>query len=368
MTGAETCRCRPAPFRPNLRDAMPAEADVRPACRAGTCPLEQPSVSTRDIEAAAGRLMGHAVRTPLLSCPDLDARCGGRILLKAEPLQRTGSFKFRGAFNRIAQLTPGATPGGVVAVSSGNHGQAVAASARHFGLPAAVLMPSDAPAIKVALTRREGAEVILYDRRSDDRLAMAERLVRSRDAVFVPPYDDPDVIAGQGTVGLEIIEDLGALGLSLDRLLCCCGGGGLVAGVATAVHAASPGTAIFAVEPAGFDDTARSLQAGIPQVNAPDAVSICDAIRTPTPGAITFPINRRLLAGGLTVTDDEVRTAVAYAARHLKLVVEPGGAVALAAVLAGRIDCSAGTTVAVLSGGNIDGALLSSILADAGSR
>ena len=324
---------------------------------------EPPPVTLRHIQAAADRIAGHAVRTPLLRHADLDRRTGGRVYLKAEPLQRTGSFKFRGAFNRIAQIGAGATDGGVVAFSSGNHGQAVAAAALHFRLPATIVMPFDAPAIKIELTRSHGATVIFYDRARDDRAIIARRLVAETGAVLVPPYDDPDVIAGQGTIGLETVADLKALGLAPDVVLCCCGGGGLIAGIATAVKASASSAAIYAVEPEHFDDTARSLASGTRQVNAEGAVSICDAIVTPTPGEITFPINRRLLAGGLTVSEAEVRAAIVYASRHLKVVVEPGGAVALAAVLAGKLDLSGKTAVAVLSGGNIDGALLASILA-----
>ncbi len=329
----------------------------------GTVP--ESYVSSADVSAAAGRLAGHAVRTPLLSLPDLDARTGGRIFLKAEPLQRTGSFKFRGAFNRIAQIDRANTPGGVVAFSSGNHGQAVASSARQFGMPATIVMPSDAPAIKIALTKSHGADVILYDRWNEDRAVIADRIVKGQGAILVPPYEDRDVIAGQGTIGLEIIEDLGARGLTLDVVLSCCGGGGLVAGIATAVTAAAPKAAIYAVEPQDFDDTARSLASGERERNAPGAETICDAIVTQTPGEMTFSINRRLLAGGLTVSDAEVREAIIYASRHLKLVVEPGGAVALAAILAGKIDLKGKTAVAVLSGGNIDSELLSRILAAA---
>ena len=315
-----------------------------------------------DIEAAARRLAGHAVRTPLLSHPGLDRRTGGRVFLKAEPLQRTGSFKFRGAFNRIAQIAPGEAPGGIVAFSSGNHGQAVAAAARHFGHAATVIMPSDAPAIKVELTRAHGATVIPYGRHTEDRAAIADKLIDQTGAILVPPYDDIAVMAGQGTIGLEIADDLAALGFTPDMVLSCCGGGGLVAGVATAVQARSPATAIYAVEPEQFDDTARSLASGTRVANVAGGVTICDAIVTPTPGVLTFPINRRRLAGGLTVSDDEVRTAIVYAVRHLKIVVEPGGAVALAAVLAGRLDLAGKTAVAILSGGNVDAALLAEIL------
>lgn len=321
-----------------------------------------PTLTLAAIEAAAARLAGHAVRTPLLTHPDLDARTGGRLFLKAEPLQRTGSFKFRGAFNRIAQIKRAEAPGGVVAFSSGNHGQAVASAAKHFGLGATIVMPRDAPAIKVELTRSHGATVVLYDRFGEDRAAIAARIIGETDAVLVPPYDDADVMAGQGTVGLEIVDDLATQGLRPDAVVCCCGGGGLMAGVATAVRARAPDAVLYTAEPEGFDDMARSLASGRRERNAPGGVTICDAIVTPTPGELTFPINRRLVAGGVTASDREVRTAVAYAARHLKLVVEPGGAVALAAVLAGRIDLRGKVAVAILSGGNIDAILMADIL------
>ena len=323
---------------------------------------EAPILTLADIEAAAARLAGHAVRTPLLSHPDLDARTGARVFLKAEPLQRTGSFKFRGAFNRIAQIDPGQTPGGVVAFSSGNHGQAVASAARFFGLNATVVMPADAPAIKVELTRAHGATIILYDRFGEDRAAIAARIIADTGAVLVPPYDDRDVMAGQGTIGLEIVDELAAAGLAPDAVLVCCGGGGMTAGIATAMKARAPAARLYTVEPEDFDDTARSLASGTHERNAPGRKTICDAIVTPTPGDFTFPINRRLVHGGLAVSDAEVRAAMAYAMRHLKLVVEPGGAVALAAVLAGKLDLRGQIAVAVLSGGNVDPGLLASVL------
>ena len=321
-------------------------------------------LSLSDIQTAALRLHGHATRTPLVSHPDLDARTGGRVFLKAEPLQRTGSFKFRGAFNRIAQIDPARRRAGVVAFSSGNHGQAVAAAAKHFGMNATVVMPADAPQIKVALTRSHGATIVLYDRFGEDRAALADEVIRRDGAILVPPYDDRDVMAGQGTIGLEIVDEIAEQGLVPDVVLSCCGGGGLVAGIATVMAERAPGAAVFAVEPEEFDDTARSLATGERQHNAPNGTTICDAIVTPTPGKLTFPINQRLLSGGLTVSDAEVRAAVAYAFRHLKLVVEPGGAVALAAVLAGKLDLSGKTAVAILSGGNIDATLFSTILAE----
>ena len=311
-----------------------------------------------DIEAAAERLAGWAVETPLLNLPALDRKLGGRILLKAETLQRTGSFKFRGAFNRISQIPKAERGAGVIAYSSGNHAQGVAAAAALLGVPATIVMPEDAPAIKVANTRGFGAEVVLYDRFTEDREALGEALAAERGATLVRPYDDPGVIAGQGTCGLEMAQQAAARGFEIDALLVCCGGGGLTAGCALAMAEVSPKTRVYTVEPAGFDDTRRSLaQGGVEGarvVNDPAARSFCDALLAPTPGELTFPINRRLLAGGFAVSDTEVRAAMGYAFRTLKLVVEPGGAVALAALLAGRLEARGKTVALTLSGGNVD--------------
>ncbi len=307
-----------------------------------------------DIEAAAARLADRGVVTPLLTSPALDERAGGRVLIKPENLQRTGSFKFRGAYNKIAQIPEADRAAGVVAFSSGNHAQGVAAAARLLHVPATIVMPADAPRIKIDSTRRHGAEVLLYDRYREAREEVAAALVAERSATLVRPYDDPDVIAGQGTCGLEIADQAAALGAQLDRLLVCCGGGGLTAGVALALAEMSPRTAVYTVEPQGFDDTARSLEAGRRVSNEAEGQSICDALLAPTPGQLTFPINRRLLAGGLVVSDEDTRAAMAYAFRHLKLVVEPGGAVALAALLSGKLNVRDKTTALILSGGNVD--------------
>jgi threonine dehydratase len=307
-----------------------------------------------DIEAAAARLAGWAVETPLLNPPALDLKLGGRVLLKAETLQRSGSFKFRGAFNRISLIPEAERGAGVVAYSSGNHAQGVAAAAALLGVPATIVMPEDAPAIKLANTRGLGAEVVLYDRFTEDREALGSALAAERGATLVRPYDDAGVIAGQGTCGLEIARQAAALGFEIDTLLVCCGGGGLTAGCALAMAALSPKTRVYTVEPAGFDDTRRSLAEGVRVDNDPAARSFCDALLAPTPGELTFPINRRLLAGGLAVSDEEVRTAMDYAFRSLKLVIEPGGAVALAALLAGRLETRGKTVALTLSGGNVD--------------
>ncbi|WP_455373198.1 threonine ammonia-lyase [Limibacillus halophilus] len=312
------------------------------------------TVTIADVEAAAGRLKGKAVRTPILTSPALDERVGGRILIKPEILQRTGSFKFRGAYNKISSLPEDAREKGVLAYSSGNHAQGVALAAKLLGIPATIIMPADAPAIKVANTKGYGAQVIHYDRFGESREVVAEKILSERGSYLVKPYDDPFVIAGQGTVGLEIAEQSAELGTPPDAVLACCGGGGLTAGVATAVTAKIPGAKMHLVEPAGFDDTARSLVSGRWEKNDPAARSICDALLSPEPGKITLPINQELVTSGIAVTDDEVRLAMAYAFKVLKLVVEPGGAVTLAALLAGKIDCRDRTLAIILSGGNVD--------------
>jgi threonine dehydratase len=316
-----------------------------------------------DVRAAAARLAGHARRTPLLGATPLDELTGGRILLKLETLQHVGSFKFRGAYNRLAQLDAAQRRAGVVAFSSGNHAQGVACAARLLGVPATIVMPADAPRVKMQNTLALGAEVVTYDRLRESREQIAARLANERGAVLVPSFDDPDIIAGQGTVGLEIAEQAAELGLALDDVIVCTSGGGLVAGTALAIRALSPATRVWTAEPEGHDDHRRSLASGRRESNAPGTRSICDALLAPEPGVLTFEINRRLLAGGVAVGDAEVKAAIAYAARTLKLVVEPGGAVALASVLAGRIESAGRTIAVVLSGGNIDDELLREVLA-----
>ena len=321
------------------------------------------AISYADIEAARARIKGQAVVTPLLSSPDLDKRTGGRVFVKAEPLQRTGSFKFRGALNRIAQFTAEEKKRGVAAFSSGNHAQAVAYAAQMAGIKAAIIMPEDAPQLKINNTRSYGAEVILYNRYTQSREELGDALARERGMVLVPPYDDPHVMAGQGTIGAEIVEQLAALGLTPDVFLCCCGGGGLMAGTSTALRALSPSTDIYSVEPVNFDDTRRSLEAGVQIANEPGHSTICDAIMGPTPGVLTFPINKAQLTGGLSVSDAEAAAAVEYAGRVLKVTAEPGGAVALAAVLAGKLAFKGKVVAVVLSGGNIEPALHARIMA-----
>ena len=316
-----------------------------------------------DVDAAAARLAGVALRTPLISSPVLDARTGGRVFLKAETLQRTGSFKFRGAYNKLSSLAPDRRPGGVVAFSSGNHAQGVAAAAKLLGMPATIVMPSDAPRPKRERTAALGAEVVLYDREREDREAISRGIAQERGAVLVPPYDDAFVIAGQGTAGREIAEDMARLGQSLDCVIVNASGGGLTAGIALAVKARAPAARIFTAEPEGFDDHARSFRSGRRERNAALTGTMCDALMSQTPGELTFEVNRTLVADGVTATEAEVAQAVAFAFHELKLVVEPGGAVALAALLAGKPDIAGKTAVVVLSGGNVDPELFARLVA-----
>lgn len=318
-----------------------------------------------DVRAARVRIGALALRTPLLTHPALDAAVGARVLLKAESLQRVGAFKFRGAYNKIAQVDRASHPGGVVACSSGNHAQGVAAAATMARLPSLIVMPADAPPLKIARTRAFGAEVHLYDRVTEDRDAIAASLAQQRRAAFVHPFDDPDVMAGQGTAGLELMEQAAELGTVPGAVLVPCSGGGLAAGIALAVKAAAPACEVWAVEPDGFDDLARSLASGQRERNARLSGSICDALLSPSPGAITFEILRRTLAGSLKATDAEVRDAIRFAYHELKLVLEPGGAIALAALLAGRVRTEGRTVACILSGGNIDPALFAEIINEA---
>jgi threonine dehydratase len=315
-----------------------------------------------DIHAAAARLSGLTVETPLIESAELNSRFGGRILFKPETLQRTGSFKFRGAHNKLSLLSAEERGRGVVAFSSGNHAQGVAASAAMFGVKAVIAMPADAPAMKIANVRKMGAEVVPFDRFRDDRMAIV-RPYLDRGMALVPPFDDPAIIAGQGTIGLELVRQAKALGVSLDAVVIPCGGGGLTSGISVAVKDVSPDTAVWAVEPEHFDDTRRSLAAGARVSNEPGHTSICDAILTAEPGEITFEINRRNLAGAVAVSEDAVRQAMRDAMAHLKLVVEPGGCVALAALSTGEIDLAGKCVVVVLSGGNVDFVTYAEIMA-----
>ena len=307
-----------------------------------------------DVDAAAQRLKGVALHTPLISSPVLDALTSGRVFLKCETLQRTGSFKFRGAYSKVSSIPQERRAAGVVAYSSGNHAQGVAAAAKLFGIPAVIVMPRDAPRPKRERTQALGAEVVLYDRAREDREAIAREIAEQRGATLVPPYDDPLVIAGQGTAGREILEDLAAVDIKPDVIVVNASGGGLTAGIALAVKARVPDARLYTAEPQGFDDHARSFLSGKREVNEAPLGSICDALMSQTPGRITFEINRMLVGNGVAASDEEVAKAVAFAFRELKLVVEPGGAVGLAALLTGRVDVKGKVAVAILSGGNVD--------------
>ena len=321
------------------------------------------SVTFADIEAAAGRIKGHAVETPLIESPALNERLGLRVLIKAETLQRVGAFKFRCAYNLLFQMCAAERKGGVVAFSSGNHAQGVALAARLLGMPALIVMPSDAPAVKVAATRGYGAEVRFYDRLTENREAIAAASAAERAAVVVPAFDDPHIIAGQGTVGLELVRQAQALGAQLDVVITPVGGGGLMAGTATAVKAVSPKTAMVGVEPQAFNDTLLSLQAGKRIVTRPTTRSLCDALESPAPGELTFPVMHKLVADISLVSDPEVAEAMRYAFSTLKLVVEPGGSVGLAALLSGKVNMFGGRTVGlVLSGGNVDPDLFAQVI------
>jgi len=320
------------------------------------------AISVEDIRKAAGRIEGHAVRTPLIESPLLNERAGGRVFVKAECLQMAGAFKFRGAYNRLSAFTDEEKAAGVLAFSSGNHAQGVALAAQMLGIKAIIIMPEDAPQLKVDGTRGYGAEVVFYDRYNEDREEVAAKVAGDTGMVVVPPYNNEYIMAGQGTVGLEIIEDLAAKGVNPDQALINCGGGGLASGVFTALYDAYPSLNGYAVEPEEFDDVKRSLESGKIETVDFNARSICDALLTPSAGSLTFPILKGNNVNGLTVTDEEAKVAVGYAAKTLKLVGEPGGIVSLAAILAGKVDTRGKNTVCIISGGNIAPALLQECL------
>lgn len=313
------------------------------------------------IEAAAARLQGRARLTPLLNAPLLDRIAGRRIFVKAECLQWTGSFKFRGGWSAVSALPEAARARGVLAFSSGNHAQGVALAAARHGAPAVIVMPSDAPAVKIDNTRAYGAEVVLYDRATEDRESIGAELAQGRGLTLIRPYDEPQVIAGQGTVGLEIAAQAAEAGITGADVITCCGGGGLTAGIALALEVRAPALRVRPAEPEGFDDTARSLAAGTRLRNAAAAGSVCDAIVTPMPGEITFPILQRLCGPGLAVSDEQALRAMALAFTHLRIVVEPGGAVALAAAL--FADGLPDTVICTATGGNVDPAVFAGALA-----
>lgn len=323
-------------------------------------PNDTVPLSYTDVAAAATRLAGHAIRTPLLHAPFT----GAKLLVKAETLQRGGAFKFRGAYNRLSQLDAKQAAAGVVAWSSGNHAQGVAAAGAMLGIRTTIVMPADAPVIKIRNTRGFGADVVLYDRARESREEIGRGIAAERGATIVPPYDDPRIIAGQGTLAMEMVAQAREMGAApFDAVLAPVSGGGLISGCALALHELSPDTAIYAVEPAGFDDTRRSLASGKRETNAGGATTLCDALMVSTPGELTFPINKRLLRGGFVVSDDMVLHAMQWAWREMKLVAEPAGAAALAAVLNGVFDCRGKTVGVVLSGGNVDADLYCRALA-----
>ena len=306
------------------------------------------------IRAAAQRLDGYVRKTPLLSSPFLDEIAGRRVLVKPECLQHTGSFKFRGGWSAVSALDADTRAKGVIAFSSGNHAQGVAYAAKKHGVPAVIIMPSDAPKLKIDNTRALGAEVVLYDRATEDRDAIGDALAAERGLTLIKPFDEPQVIAGQGTAGLEIAAQAAELGVTEAEVLVCCGGGGFTAGIALALEAEAPDMKVRPVEPEGFDDVKRSLATGTIQRNDRTSGSLCDAIITPQPGQITFPIMDRLVGPGLAVTEDEALRAMALAFQRLKIVAEPGGAVALAAALFHGAELNGDTVIATVSGGNVD--------------
>jgi threonine dehydratase len=319
-----------------------------------------------DVVDAGARLRGWVVDTPVLESEAINERVGARVLFKPECLQHTGSFKIRGALNRLLQLVAEERSAGVVAFSSGNHAQAVALAARWLKIPATIVMPSDAPKVKLARTRDFGAEVVLYDREREDREAIAARIAEQRGAALVPPFDHPHTIAGQGTLALELASAARERRAPIEALYVPCSGGGLIAGCALAIKSEWPSCAVYAVEPRGFEDTAASLAAGERRTVPSGGTTLCDGLRAPTPGAITFAINRHELAGALAVDDEQVREAMAVAAEHLKVVIEPSGAAALAAVLA-TPPRGAEVVAVVLSGGNVDAELFADVLRTRGA-
>lgn len=315
------------------------------------------------IRAAARRLEGHARVTPLLNSPFIDEIAGRRVWVKPECLQHTGSFKFRGGWSALSALDPETRARGVIAYSSGNHAQGVAHAATLHGVASVIVMPSDAPTLKIANTRALGAEVVLYDRGSEDRDAIGGRIAEERGLTLIRPYDEPQVIAGQGTTGLEIAAQAAAQGVTEADVLVCCGGGGLTGGIALALEADAPGMRVRPVEPEGFDDVARSLRSGRIERNARTSGNICDAIISPQPGDITFPIMHRLCGPGLVVSEDDALNAMAQAFLRLKLVAEPGGAVALAAALCRQEQIEGADVICTISGGNVDPDLFARSLA-----
>ncbi len=316
----------------------------------------------KDIETAAERLSGYAYHTPVLESDRLNDQLNCRLLIKAECLQRTGSFKFRGAFNMISSLSDDQATNGVVAFSSGNHAQGVAAAAKILGIKATIVMPADAPQIKIKNTQGDGAETILYNRTDGNRVAIAEKIIAETGATLVPPYDAPEIMAGQGTLGLEFFKQVAKRDSQLDILLGPCSGGGMIGGNAIAFKDRSPETLVYSVEPQGYDDTALSLAAGKRVTITPDTLSFCDALLLETPGELTFKTNKALLSGGLVVSQAETANAMKIAFQEFKIVVEPGGAVALAAVLSGKINTAGKAIGVICTGGNVDATTFADVL------
>lgn len=331
--------------------------------RGDTAPVK--TVDLDLIEDAAERLNGLIVSTPLLESVQLNEALGMRLLFKPECLQRTGSFKFRGAYTKLSRIPPDQRSRGVVAYSSGNHAQGVAAAARFLGMPATIFMPSDAPRIKIANTRGHGARIVFFERHSDDRRALAEELATSSGAILVPPFDDPDIISGQGTTGLEIARQADYMNVGVDDVICPVGGGGLLSGIATAIKARMSPTRVWCAEPEGYDDVLQSLSAGRRISIETGKPTLCDAIATPRPGVMTFDIINRLVSGGFAVSDRQVMNAIAVLFDRLKLVVEPGGSAAFAAVVKERERFQGKTVVVILSGGNVDRDQFAKILGQA---
>ena len=325
----------------------------------GDIPIE---ITASDIRAAADRIHGHVIRTPLIENDALNEIAGGRVLVKAEVLQHCGSFKIRGAFNLISQLSDDERDQGILAWSSGNHAQGIARAAQIFGANATIIMPADAPAMKLDKVRSYGAEIIAYDRYTQDREVIAQEILAARPMALAPSFDHPQIIAGQGTLGLEVLDDAKARGASLDAFIVCCGGGGLTAGCAIALEKSSPQTDVWIAEPEGFDETWASIVAEKRLTADITRSTLCDAIATPSPGKLTFPIMQKLVRGGVTLTDEDVKRAMVFAYKHLKLVVEPGGVVALAAMLSGKFDGRDKATGIVLAGGNVDAPLFASVI------
>ena len=316
------------------------------------------------IRAAALRLKGHVRRTPLLNSSFVDEIAGRRVWMKTEALQHTGSFKFRGAWSAVSALSAEAQKAGVIAFSSGNHAQGVALAARMHGTKSVIIMPSNAPRLKVENTRALGAEVVLYDRNTENREEIGLSLSQARSLTLIKPYDEPEVIAGQGTCGLEIAEQVAEIGLAAADVLVCCGGGGLTSGIALALEADAPLMRVRPVEPVDFDDVTRSLETGIPQINSRLGGSICDAIVTPTPGALTFPIMKRLCEAGIVMSEEDCLRAMSVAFARFKVVLEPGGAIALAAALYHSDSLSGKDVVCIASGGNVDAEMFACALKD----